>query len=233
MWSSWRLIRSGGFGSPKYAIINRRDDSASTIFASTEEVDTTGISRSCRARCISRSAGVPFSRRYHRNGAPRTSPCLCDYEVEPLLDWRHLPWSFEVRIPTTFVTPGQSVPEPDAAVCSVADAARKPQPSRAELIVVVASSSIDEDRALAEEYAAAQVQEYWVVDVDRRCVEVYRHPIEDKSAKYGHRYSEIRMLNIGERISPMGHVDDEMPVSLLFIRLTCKFGSNIFWFFCS
>ena len=126
------------------------------------------------------------------------------------------PEPFEVRVQLSFIAPGQSVPEPDLAVCEQADAVRKPHPAQAVLIVEVAYSSLDDDRALAEEYAGARVPEYWIVDVDRRCVEVYRNPVEDKTARYGYRYSEMHLLRVGEVISPMTRPENSIPVATFF-----------------
>jgi Uma2 family endonuclease len=124
---------------------------------------------------------------------------------------------YEIAIQLPFITPGRSVPEPDAAVCSPADAAHKPHPSHAELIVEVSYSSLEEDRALAAEYAAAQVPEYWIVDVDNRRVEVYRNPIPDTTATFGYRYRDVQMLKIGDGIAPVNRPDAEIPVGMFFV----------------
>jgi Uma2 family endonuclease len=131
---------------------------------------------------------------------------LTDVFIEP----------YQVAIQLPFVTPGQSVPEPDAAVCTEKDSAGRPHPSHAELVVEVAYRSLEDDRALAAEYAAAQVPEYWIIDVDGRHVEVYRHPVEDKTAPLGFRYSEAKVLNIGDEVAPMSRPDSATPVAVFF-----------------
>ena len=122
----------------------------------------------------------------------------------------------EVRMQSPFVTPGKSVPEPDVAVCTRADAARKPHPDHAELIIEIAYSSLREDRELADEYAAARVPEYWLLDVDRRQIEVFRTPVADASRASGHRYAESRVMKVGEGIAPLVAPQAEIPVAIFF-----------------
>jgi Uma2 family endonuclease len=123
---------------------------------------------------------------------------------------------YAVRIQLSFVTPGASVPEPDGAVCSAQDAARRPHPSHADLIVEVAHSSLNEDREKAAEYAAAQVPEYWIIDAERRCVEVFRRPEADRAALLGYSYSETQVLNVGDQIAPTNRPDAAVPIAVFF-----------------
>src|SRR5690349_5783719 len=81
---------------------------------------------------------------------------------------------FKQRIQLPFDTPGDSMPEPDALVCTEAQNLRVPHPNEALLVVEVADSSLSKDREKALEYAAAKVPEYWIIDVNNRRVEVYR-----------------------------------------------------------
>jgi Uma2 family endonuclease len=123
---------------------------------------------------------------------------------------------YEVRMQCPFVTSGKSVPEPDVAVCTQADAARKPHPSHAALIIEIAYSSLEADRALADEYAAAGVPEYWIMDVDNRRVEVFRQPVEDMGKALGFRYAEVRVLTAGDEIAPAVAPLAATPVGIFF-----------------
>ncbi|MEI9892658.1 MAG: Uma2 family endonuclease [Chthoniobacter sp.] len=67
-------------------------------------------------------------------------------------------------------------------------------PGTAALVVEVAVSSPDADRILAEIYAEAGVEEYWIALPQERLVEVYRHP-------EGSRYREMRTYSRGEEIA--------------------------------
>jgi Uma2 family endonuclease len=123
---------------------------------------------------------------------------------------------FEVRMQLSLITPGDSVPEPDAAVCTHEDAMCKPHPSRAELVVEVADTSLAFDRAKAAEYAGARVPEYWIINTDARRVEVYRQPVEDPLATFGFTYAQQQMLNIGAQIAPLHRSDAAIDVATFF-----------------
>jgi Uma2 family endonuclease len=79
-----------------------------------------------------------------------------------------------LRIPTQ-----TSIPRPDLAIVR-GDwrdyLARYPEPADAALVVEVSLSSLDEDRAMADIYAAGGIPVYWIVDVDDGQVEVYSNP---------------------------------------------------------
>jgi Uma2 family endonuclease len=71
-----------------------------------------------------------------------------------------------------------SEPEPDITVIRGSDDDYdEVHPSTACLVVEVAVSSVELDRALASVYAEAGVEEYWIVLVEERAVEVYRRPV--------------------------------------------------------
>lgn len=100
-----------------------------------------------------------------------------------------------IRIRLPFDAPGDSMPEPDALVCTDKQGMREPHPNEALLVVEVAETSLEEEQEKALEYAAAGVPEYWIIDVQNCRVEVYRDPIVDKSAELGLSYSFHRLLN--------------------------------------
>ncbi len=60
---------------------------------------------------------------------------------------------------------------------------RERNPATAELVVEVARSSLEFDRAKATIYAAAGVPVYWIVDLDGRRVEIFEEPLSDGYAK--------------------------------------------------
>jgi Uma2 family endonuclease len=82
----------------------------------------------------------------------------------------------KVRIQSAFAASDGSEPEPDIAVVA-RQSYRAAHPDRAWLIVEVADSSLAKDRELkAKLYAASQVDEYWIVNLVDRAIEVYRDP---------------------------------------------------------
>jgi Uma2 family endonuclease len=108
-----------------------------------------------------------------------------------------------VRVQCPFITPGDTLPEPDFAICTKETAFHLPYPKAAVLIVEVADSSLAYDREKALEYAAAGVQEYWIIDLNDRCIEVYRNPVPDRTAPLGFRYPPPTVVRENETISPL------------------------------
>jgi Uma2 family endonuclease len=75
------------------------------------------------------------------------------------------------------LTTADSEPEPDVMVVRGKRADfQKVHPTTAELVVEVAVTSLEVDRAKADIYAEAGVKEYWIVCPERKLVEVYRRP---------------------------------------------------------
>jgi Uma2 family endonuclease len=88
-----------------------------------------------------------------------------------------------------------SEPEPDLALVSGTRADYlHAHPSTAHLVVEVAVTSPDDDRAMAELYAEAGVGEYWVVLPKERAIEVYRRPA-------GLSYQDCQRYESGDEVA--------------------------------
>ena len=80
-----------------------------------------------------------------------------------------------VRIPNR-----RSEPEPDVSVVkgSIDDYTdQHPGPSSVALVVEVTRSSVAKDRKLARVYGPGGIPVYWIVNLPRRRLEVYSHPV--------------------------------------------------------
>lgn len=106
-----------------------------------------------------------------------------------------------LRVQLPFDAPGDSIPEPDLAICTHAQAFVLPYPSAALLVIEIAETSLKHDREKAFEYAAAQVPEYWIVDLNGRQVEVHRNPTPDRTAPLGVRYAAPTVVKSGEVVN--------------------------------
>ncbi len=94
-------------------------------------------------------------------------------------------------------------PEPDLSVVegSIRDFADA-HPTSASLVVEVSDSTLRFDRLTkAELYAENRIDEYWIVNLKQRCLEVYRRPVKDKN--FGFAYTEIFVVREGEAVSPL------------------------------
>ena len=104
-------------------------------------------------------------------------------------------------------------PEPDAAVIkgSLRDFANS-HPKNAELIVEVSDSTLRYDRTVKVGlYAQNKIQEYWILNLKKRCLEVYRQPKKDR--QLGFIYSEIKILTEDDRISPLAAPDAKIKIA--------------------
>jgi Uma2 family endonuclease len=99
-----------------------------------------------------------------------------------------------IRVQLPLVVGTYSVPEPDVAVVSGQAADYDDaHPTTALLVVEVADSSVAEDRLTkAAIYAAANIPEFWIVNLRDDCVEVFRTP--DAPAR---RYVETSVVHRG------------------------------------
>jgi Uma2 family endonuclease len=134
----------------------------------------------------------------------QTPHALSSMKITKLLFSVFDPSRFDIRVQLPFDAPGDSMPEPDFLICNSADGQRRPHPATASLIIEVADTSLAHDRDKAGEYAAGQVAEYWIVDLNNRTVEVYRSPIADAAAALGYRYASSTIHQEQQSITPLG-----------------------------
>lgn len=96
------------------------------------------------------------------------------------------------------------LPLPDLAIIRGKIRDRKTHPTSTDLIVEVAVSSVKYDRTeKASVYARAGIQDYWIINVTRRRIEVFRQPIADASAPFGFGYAERQTFEESEIVRPL------------------------------
>jgi len=107
-----------------------------------------------------------------------------------------------------------SEPEPDVLVCSNPDfRAYGTEATRALLVIEIADSSRSRDLGVKVGlYAEAGVPEYWVVDLARRRLVVFRDP-------RGGEYQSRSTLNSDARVSPVSWTDVIIDVAALLPEL--------------
>ena len=104
-------------------------------------------------------------------------------------------------------------PEPDVTVIKggVKDFINS-HPQTAELIVEVSLSTLRLDRTKkAALYAQNKIQDYWILNLKSRCLEVYRQPKKDK--KLGFIYTESRVFTETDEVSPLAMPDAKIKVA--------------------
>jgi Uma2 family endonuclease len=87
-------------------------------------------------------------------------------------------------------------------------------PARPALVVEVAVSSRSLDRNhKGSLYARAGLEDYWIVNLVERVLEVYRQPLADESAPFGWRYASMQPLGAESSVTPLAAPDAHIPVA--------------------
>jgi len=96
-------------------------------------------------------------------------------------------------------------PEPDVTVVAgTLQQYRDAHPTSAVLLIEVSDTTATYDRRHnGSLYARAGIADYWIVNLPRRRLEVYRAPIADPTRPFGHRYSSRTDLLPGATVSPL------------------------------
>lgn len=99
-----------------------------------------------------------------------------------------------VRAQNPIVLGTYSEPEPDIAVVRRKDnyyADRHPIPEEIFLLIEVSDTSLEKDRQVKSTiYATAQIPAYWIVNLDKQEIEVYRQAVEGE-----YQFSHIYTIN--------------------------------------
>lgn len=113
-------------------------------------------------------------------------------------------YAVDVQLPLDLSS--QDMPEPDLAVVP-RDATDyyASHPAGAVLVVEVSDTTLRHDRKKGRTYAWAGIQDYWIVNVARDVLEIYRDPA-------GGTYCSQQILHRGERIAPLGRPDTSIAV---------------------
>ena len=114
----------------------------------------------------------------------------------------------------------ESEPEPDVAV--VPGSRRDYEtahPARPVLVVEVAESSLATDRGTkAALYARAGIEDYWIVNLIDRVVEVCRDPVTTAAQSADSGYRDIVIRRPGDSIAPLARPDASVEVAALLPR---------------
>lgn len=142
---------------------------------------------------------------YHTSGVS-----VVEYAVRAVL-----PADWIVRTQAPLSLDDESAPEPDVVVVPGRPGDyRYAHPTRPPLAIEVSDSSLAFDRLQKGSlFARARLQDYWIVNLVDRVVEVYRDPVEDASAAFGWRYRTVVVLTPGEVVVPLAFPTARLAVS--------------------
>ncbi len=126
--------------------------------------------------------------------------------------WRLFGEGYRVRVQMP-LSLGDSEPQPDVAVVPGKPGDyRDAHPTSAVLVVEVAQSSLEYDREVKGRlYAQAGIPEYWLVNLEERCVEVYRDPSPERG------YLSKRIVTPGETFTCLQKPDSPISVDSILL----------------
>jgi Uma2 family endonuclease len=160
----------------------------------------------------------PYAKRLEliRGELREMSPSGIDHEdiVDWLTEWSYVTVdrkAVKVRVQESVGIPElETIPQPDVAWVQRHTVRRRPRPTDLLLLIEVADSSLGYDTGeKAQLYAEAGVEDYWVVDVQRRLLHVFRDPTAEG-------YQTHRTLQAGDQITPLGVPQASLDVGALF-----------------
>ncbi len=124
---------------------------------------------------------------------------------------------FRVRVQLPMVFGISSKPEPDLAVVEGTPRTfLESHPSTAVLAVEISDTTLVTDQTTKSSlYARAGVEEYWIVNLVDRTLEVRCQPFEQADALFGWAYRSTQILLPGESLAPLRAPDASVNVDEL------------------
>jgi Uma2 family endonuclease len=148
-------------------------------------------------------------KRPHRKGIRQIVRALEDCLPDTFVVWYQFP----------LVLSDYSEPEPDVMVLYGPEDRYDDRDAVAEdvaLLVEVADASVGIDtQEKASRYAAAGIEDYWVLNIPKQQLEIYRDPAPDKAAIYGFSYRSLRVCNVRDTVAPLEQPTAAIRVSAL------------------
>ncbi|MCG8329433.1 MAG: Uma2 family endonuclease [Chitinophagales bacterium] len=97
---------------------------------------------------------------------------------------QHLSMQYILSVQNPIHIEEYSEPEPDLAILSYREdfySKSHPRPKEVVILIEVADTSLEKDRLVKLPlYAAAEIQEVWIVNLPEQQVEIYTHPVNER-----------------------------------------------------
>ncbi|HMV50439.1 MAG TPA: Uma2 family endonuclease [Blastocatellia bacterium] len=122
-------------------------------------------------------------------------------------------WFVQTQAPLRFGK--RSEPEPDIAVIKgKMEDYPTDHPTTADLIIEVSDQTLNYDRKRkASLYAKAGIQDYWVLNLKKHQLEIFRRPVPDAEARHGFSYEDQQVVKESESVSPLIKPDAAIAVA--------------------
>jgi Uma2 family endonuclease len=91
---------------------------------------------------------------------------------------------------------------------------RNAHPKTADLIVEISDTTLSYDRnRKASLYAKFGIEDYWILNLKNRTLEIYRSPIEDENAYYGFSYAKKVTFKETDEVSTLAKPEAKIKVA--------------------
>ena len=138
-----------------------------------------------------------------------SSVSLADYALRKVFGDGY---TIRVQAPVDFGTHTQ--PEPDIVAVKGSPRTVLKHPKTALLVVEVSETTLGHDRSKkARLYASRGIGDYWIVNLVKRQLDVYRKPVADAAEPFGHKYDEVIPYLPGESVAPLAARRSKVKVS--------------------
>jgi Uma2 family endonuclease len=107
-----------------------------------------------------------------------------------------------------------NAPDPDIHVFDVPEGTDEELLPKAFVVIEISDTTYRKDSGIKlRSYAAAGIQDYWIVNLKQRRVEVYRKPENPTGRKKDWRYAEVREFKPGQKIALLAYPKISIPVN--------------------
>jgi Uma2 family endonuclease len=108
----------------------------------------------------------------------------------------------------------RSEPQPDLAVVLGGPRDFADHPTTSLLVVEISDATLSYDRRRKGSlYAKAGIADYWIVNLHKWQLEIYRQPIPDPSRRYGFGYSSVHVVGANDAASPLAAPEARIKVA--------------------
>jgi len=121
-----------------------------------------------------------------------------------------------VVIQGTLVLPPRSAPDPDFHVLAAPVGTPDDKLPRPLLLIEVSDSTYKRDSgSKLRLYARAGIDDYWIVNLSERRVEVYRRPENLTGHRSGWGYADVQFFGIGQKVQTLHRPDLQFAVDAM------------------
>ncbi len=87
-------------------------------------------------------------------------------------------------------------------------------PQTADLVIEISDTTLSYDRnRKASLYARFGIEDYWILNLKKRTLEIYRTPAEDENSFYGFSYAEKTTFSETQEVSPLAKPEAKIKIA--------------------